>query len=57
MEYPVIISGGGIIGCYIHLRLKQAGISSQIIEKGLPASGSVPILELFLLILVPISFF
>ena len=41
MEYPVIISGGGIIGCYIHLRLKQAGISSQIIEKGLPASGSV----------------
>ena len=42
MEYPVIISGGGIIGCYIHLRLKQAGISSQIIEKGLPASGSVP---------------
>ena len=41
MEYPVIISGGGIIGCYIHLRLKQAGISSQIIEKGLPTSGSV----------------
>ena len=41
MEYPVIISGGGIIGCYIHLRLKQAGISSQIIEKGLPSSGSV----------------
>ena len=41
MEYPVIISGGGIIGCYIHLRLKQAGIPSQIIEKGLPTSGSV----------------
>ena len=34
MEHPVIISGGGIIGCYVHLRLKQAGISSQIIEKG-----------------------
>jgi 2-octaprenylphenol hydroxylase len=34
MEHPVIISGGGIIGCYVHLRLKQAGILSQVIEKG-----------------------
>jgi len=33
MNYPVIISGGGIIGCYINIRLKQAGIESLIIEK------------------------
>tara|TARA_B110000091_G_scaffold214535_1_gene268817 strand:- start:4891 stop:6042 length:1152 start_codon:yes stop_codon:yes gene_type:complete len=33
MDYPVIISGGGIIGCYIHLRLKKAGINSLILEK------------------------
>jgi 2-octaprenylphenol hydroxylase len=30
---PVIISGGGIIGCYIHLKLRQAGIKSLVIEK------------------------
>ena len=37
MKHPVIISGGGIIGCYIHLRLKQKGIPSLIIEKGFEA--------------------
>ena len=40
MEHPVIISGGGIIGCYVHLRLKQAGIFSQVIEKGSPLKVS-----------------
>ena len=40
MEHPVIISGGGIIGCYVHLRLKQAGILSQVIEKGSPLKVS-----------------
>ncbi|MBL6903487.1 MAG: FAD-dependent monooxygenase [SAR86 cluster bacterium] len=40
MEHPVIISGGGIIGCYVHLRLIQAGILSQVIEKGSPLKVS-----------------
>ena len=33
MNNPVVISGGGIIGCYIHLKLRQAGIKSLVIEK------------------------
>ena len=33
MNNPVVISGGGIIGCYIHARLKQAGVDSIIIER------------------------
>ena len=33
MNVPIIISGGGIIGNYISLRLKRHNIESLIIEK------------------------
>ena len=33
MNVPIIISGGGIIGNYISVRLKRHNIESLIIEK------------------------
>lgn len=33
MNIPIIISGGGLIGNYISLRLRKSGIQSKIIEK------------------------
>jgi 2-polyprenyl-6-methoxyphenol hydroxylase-like FAD-dependent oxidoreductase len=33
MNIPIIISGGGLIGNYISLRLRRSGIQSKIIER------------------------
>ena len=33
MDVPVTISGGGIIGSYISLRLQRSNINSIVIEK------------------------
>lgn len=39
MNVPIIISGGGIIGNYISLRLQRNNIHNIIIEK---SDGSLP---------------
>src|ERR1700744_5336794 len=40
-QTPVLIIGGGVVGCLVPLRLGQAGIRSIIIER-LPETSTAP---------------